>query len=224
MRVMIVDDEPLARLALRQALAEHADVAIVGECGDGGEAIATAPDLEPDLLFVDIELPGADGFAVAEQVAGPLVVFVTAYAQHALRAFEARALDYLVKPFDQTRVDLALERVRTQLRGRANHLERLCVRDGDRMIVIRTEQIDWIDADGNYVVVHTGASAFSYRAVLAGLEAELDPARFIRIERGTLVNIDRVVQLCERAVVLRDGTKLAVSRRFRAKTRAALGG
>jgi two-component system, LytTR family, response regulator len=228
MRALIVDDEPLARLAMRQALAEHADVEIVGECGDGEAALTAIPRLDPELVFIDIEMPGMGGLAVAEQLDARdrLVVFVTAHPQHALHAFELDAMDYLLKPLDQTRVDRVLERVRA-VRGRSPYPERLCVRDGARAIVVRTEHVDWIAADGNYVTIHAGTRAFSHRAALASLEARLDPARFIRIQRGTLVNLDRVAEIQRgdfggARVVLHDGTTLTVSRRFRAKAMAAL--
>ena len=222
MRAVIVDDEPLARLALRQALAEQGDVSIVGEYAGSADALAALPALAADVVFLDIEMPNGDGLTLAEQLCGPLVVFVTAHAQHALRAFDADALGYLLKPLDQDRVDRALDRLRAQLRGRARHFARLCVRAEGRAIVLATEKIDWLAADGNYVIVHAAGEAYVHRTALAALEARLDPLQFVRIGRSALVRRGSVVEIARTRVTLRDGTVLRISRRFRARVLAAL--
>jgi two-component system LytT family response regulator len=242
MRALVVDDEVLSRVALRQALASHPDVEIVGECGHGDEVIAALPLLRPDLLFLDVQMPGMGGFALLETLrrttdALPLVVFVTAYDRHALRAFEAQAMDYLLKPLDQTRVDQALEKVRAQARGRAagapsarvsgEYLDRVSVRDGERIHLLRTTEIDWVEADGNYVTLHAGQASHLHRETLSGLETRLDPRQFLRIHRGILVNLDRVKEIRPlfhggAHVLLHDGTKLTLSRRYRDKAKALL--
>ena len=240
-RTLLVDDEVLARLALRQALAAHADFDIVGECGNAAEAMQAVSALAPDLLFLDIRMPGLDGFALLHELrpdALPMVVFATAYGQHALRAFDANALDYVLKPIDQARFDQAIARVRQHWRGlpartaaqvaATGPIQRISVRVGEHMRVVAVDTIDWIEADGNYVHIHVGKQAYLHRETLAGLAATLDPARFLRIHRGTLVNVERVREIHplfqgNAEVVLHDGTRLNLSRRFRAQARGALG-
>lgn len=243
-RTLLVDDEVLARLALRQALAAHADFEIVGECGNAAEAMQAVAALAPDLLFLDIRMPGLDGFKLLHQLKPdtlPMVVFATAYGQHALRAFDANALDYVLKPIDQARFDQALVRVRRHWQGlrrpatpavttttTAGHAQRISVRVGEHIRVIATEAIDWIQADGNYVHIHVGKQAYLHRETLSGLLATLDPARFLRIHRGTLVNVERVSEIHplfqgNAEVVLHDGTRLQLSRRFRLHARQTLG-
>ncbi|UGB45572.1 LytTR family transcriptional regulator DNA-binding domain-containing protein [Frateuria edaphi] len=240
-RTLLVDDEVLARLALRQALAAHPDVEIVGECGNAADAMQASAALAPDLLFLDIRMPGLDGFQLLQELkpdALPMVVFTTAYAQHALRAFDANALDYVLKPIDQARFDQAIARVRRHWRGLsartappaqpAGATQRISVRVGEHMRVIAVDTIDWIEADGNYVHIHVGKQAYLHRETLAGLVATLDPACFLRIHRGTLVNVERIREIHplfqgNAEVVLHDGTRLGLSRRFRAHARGALG-
>jgi two-component system LytT family response regulator len=240
-RTLLVDDEVLARLALRQALAAHADFEVVGECGNAAEAMQAVNALAPDLLFLDIRMPGLDGFELLRALKPdtlPMVVFTTAYGQHALRAFDADALDYVLKPIDQARFDQALARVRRHWRGLSarvtetaapvDPVQRISVRVGEHMRVIATETIDWIKADGNYVHIHVGKQAYLHRETLSGLLATLDPARFQRIHRGTLVTVERIREIHplfqgNAEVVLHDGTRLSLSRRFRAHARAALG-
>lgn len=242
-RTLLVDDEVLARLALRQALAAHADFEIVGECGNAAEAMQAVAALAPDLLFLDIRMPGLDGFKLLRELKPdtlPMVVFATAYGQHALRAFDANALDYVLKPIDQGRFDQALARVRRHWRGlhervpaatapaAAGPAQRISVRVGEHIRVIATEAIDWIEADGNYVHIHVGKQAYLHRETLRGLLATLDPARFLRIHRGTLVNVERIREIHplfqgNAEVVLHDGTRLGLSRRFRTQARRALG-
>jgi two-component system LytT family response regulator len=240
-RTLLVDDEVLARLALRQALAAHADVEIVGECGNAAEAMQAIGALAPDLMFLDIRMPGMDGFKLLHQLQPdtlPMVVFATAYGQHALRAFDAHALDYILKPIDQARFDQALARVRRHWHGLqarapapqavAGPLQRISVRVDEHIRVIATDTIDWIEADGNYVHIHVGKQAYLHRETLAHLLAALDPARFLRIHRGTLVNVERIREVHplfkgSAEVVLHDGTRLDLSRRFRAHAWRALG-
>jgi two-component system LytT family response regulator len=240
-RALLVDDEVLARLALRQALAGHADVEVVGECGNAAEVLQGIEALAPDLLFLDIQMPGADGFRLLRSLGSralPMVVFVTAFSQHALRAFDARALDYLLKPIDQERFNQAMTRVRSQWQGLhaapdsprvpGGYLQRLSVRNGERIRVIATEQIDWVRADGNYVLIKSGGITYLHRESLRNLIAALDPARFLRIHRAIVVNIERIREVHpllqgSAEVVLQDGTRLSLSRRFRPQARRALG-
>ena len=238
-RALLVDDEVLARLALRQALAAHPDVAIVGECGNAAEARQAVAALAPDLLFLDIRMPGIDGFKLLHQLqpqALPMVVFATAYGQHALRAFDASAIDYLMKPIDQARFDQAMARVRRHWQGlqspatttHAAHLQRISVRVGEHIRVVAVDAIDWIRADGNYVQIHADGAHYLHRETLSHLLATLDPARFLRIHRGVIVNVERIREVHplfngNAEIVLRDGTRLDLSRRFRAGARAVLG-
>lgn len=246
-RTLLVDDEVLARLALRQALAAHPDVEIVGECGNAAEAMQAIAALEPALLFLDIRMPGMDGFKLLHRLKPetlPMVVFATAYGQHALRAFDANALDYILKPIDQARFDQAMARVRQQWLGMQvhatarpeapqappapGHAQRISVRIGESIRVIATDDIDWIRADGNYVQIHVSGTSYLHRETLRHLLDTLDPARFLRIHRGTLVNVERIREIHplfqgNADVVLHDGTRLSLSRRFRTQARRALG-
>ncbi|WP_430392032.1 LytR/AlgR family response regulator transcription factor [Dyella sp. 20L07] len=243
-RTLLVDDEVLARLALRQALATHADVEIVGECGNAAEAQQAIKALDPDLLFLDIRMPGMDGFRLLHGLKPetlPMVVFATAFGQHALRAFDANALDYVLKPIDQARFDQAMARVRRHWNGlntapRAApltsqinpFLQRISVNSGEHIRVIPVDDIDWIRADGNYVHIHAASNAYLHRESLRHLLATLDPARFLRIHRSILVNVERIREVHplfqgSAEVVLHDGTRLSLSRRFRTHARRALG-
>jgi two-component system LytT family response regulator len=246
-RTLLIDDEVLARLALRQALAAHTDVEIVGECGNATEALQAITVLKPDLLFLDIRMPGMDGFKLLQRMQPdtlPMVVFATAYGQHALRAFDAKALDYVLKPIDQARFDQAMARVRQHwlglqahamsapiapiTRAALSHVQRISVRIGESIRVIATEDIDWIRADGNYVEIHVGGASYLHRETLRHLLDVLDPARFLRIHRGTLVNVERIREIHplfqgNAEVVLHNGTRLSLSRRFRTHARRALG-
>ena len=247
LRTVLVDDEVLARLALRQALASHDEVEIVGECGNADEAMQALHALQPDLLFLDIQMPGMDGFGLLHELAPdrlPLVVFATAFAEHALRAFDANALDYVLKPIDQARFDQAMTRVRQHWLGlqahalstpaapitptTPSHVQRISVRIGESIRVIAIEDIDWIRADGNYVQIHVGGASYLHRETLRHLLDVLDPAHFLRIHRGTLVNVERIREIHplfqgNAEVVLHNGTRLSLSRRFRTHARRALG-
>ena len=250
LRALIVDDEPLARERVASLLATEADVEVVGECGDGHEAVDAIRRLAPDLVFLDIQMPGADGFQVIEEVGGdrmPLVIFVTAYDQHALKAFEVRALDYLLKPFDRERFQEALARARGRIEGResgdlgrrlmalvqqmrpaAPRTERLVVKSAGKLFFLRTDEIDWIEASGNYVRVHVGNESHLLRETMASLEAKLDPDSFFRIHRSRIVNMERVKEMQpwfngEYIVILTTGVKLTLSRGYREKLQERLG-
>jgi two-component system, LytTR family, response regulator len=249
-RTLIVDDEPLARERVRALLAEETDVEVVGECRDGQEAVEAIRREAPDLVFLDVQIPELDGFGVIERIGVdkiPVIVFVTAYDQYALQAFEVHAVDYLLKPFDQDRFQKALARARqsVQLRrgGDVNerlvalledlktpqgHLERLVVKSSGRLFFLRAEEIDWIESSGNYVSLHVGPESHLLRETMNGIETKLDPARFIRIHRTAIVNIDRIRELQplfhgEYDVVLRTGTTLTLSRGYRDRLQGLLG-
>lgn len=254
---LIVDDEKPARQRLRDLLEKHAGVAVAGECGSGAEAVELIHDVKPELMFLDIQMPLLDGFEVIRQVGAahaPVTVFVTAYDAYAVRAFEASALDYLLKPYSDERFEQCLARalvyVRTQRREElsrrlisflseekrggarprvdaAPYLERLLVKVGGRVIFLPTEDVDWIEAAGVYVQLHAGGRKYLHRASLAELEASLDPGRFIRIHRSSIVNILGVRELVPHShgdytAVLKDGTRLRLSRSYRPKLEARL--
>lgn len=249
-RTLVVDDEPLARQRLRTLLAPDPELELIGECGDGRQAVSAVQQLKPDLMFLDVEMPALDGFDVLHALAGgalPVVVFVTAHDRYALKAFEAHALDYLLKPFDKERFAKALARAKTQVRlgqsaglehrllallqtveERRPLLERLVVKSAGRVSFVRVAEIDWIEAAGNYVRLHLGKEEHLLRESLGGLEAKLDPRRFVRIHRSTIVNIDRIRELRpafhgDYQVVLKDGAELTLSRSCREKLQEILG-
>jgi two-component system LytT family response regulator len=230
-RALVVDDEPIARAGLRRLLGEFEWIAIAGEAASGPEAVERIETLKPDLVFLDIEMPGWSGVEALRRVAhAPLVVFTTAYAQHAVTAIELGALDYLLKPFGAERLRASLERVRAALGeplpatldrlGEAfgqGPLTRLFVRSGRAIVPLRVSDFDWLEAVGDYVAVHAGGAQHLVHVALNRLEERLDPKRFARLHRAHLVNLDRIVafrrQTDGRVVAeLRDGTKLAVSR------------
>jgi two-component system LytT family response regulator len=231
--VVIVDDEELARGVLREYLAEYQDLEIVAECSNGFEAVKAISERKPDLLFLDIQMPKLNGFEVLELIEGNLaVVFVTAYDQYALRAFEVYAVDYLLKPFSAERLAAALARVRERLKHkepakysellaetkrRTKPLERVIVRDGSRVHVIPVGKIDYVEAQDDYVCFKSGGKNYLKQETLADLEELLDPERFIRIHRSYILNIERLVKLelyakDSRVAILTDGTQLPVSR------------
>ncbi|MGH7491519.1 MAG: LytR/AlgR family response regulator transcription factor [bacterium] len=248
-RTLIVDDEPLARERIRTLLCTEADVEVVGECVNGTGAVAAIREQKPDLLFLDVQMPELDGFEVLQTIGPhemPAVIFVTAYDRYALRAFEVHALDYLLKPFDRERFQNTLHRARTHVqrekesdlsqrlqtlledfRGERKGLERLVVKSGGRVIFLRVEEVDWIEAAGNYVQLHVGRDSHLLRETIKGMEARLDPNRFLRINRSTLVNIDRVKELQawfngDYVIILTSGTQLTSSRGCREKIDALL--
>ena len=232
-RVLIVDDEPPARASLRVLLARDPQVELVGECGSGAEAVAAVRAQRPDLLFLDVQMPEVDGFDVLEQLgaeAPPAIVFVTAYDQHALRAFDAGALDYLVKPFTDDRFALALARAKDKAARAAVPAlpDRLVVKSGRQLHVLPLAGIDWIESADYCVDLHVGERAYSLRRSMAAVEGELEPAGFCRIHRTAIVNLARVRALVtgdggELEVVLLDGQRLPTSRRHRAALEARLG-
>lgn len=257
-RTLLVDDEPLARRGLVLRLAAHPDVEVVGQCGDGAAAVAAVAELQPDLLLLDVQMPGMDGFAALRAIPAaemPLVVFVTAYDHHAVAAFEASALDYLLKPVEEQRLASALDRVRAARAKRAvdDHCSRLLallaglsgkpvlsldeavqpdalerlrrgdtlsVREGAHVVRVELAGIRWIDAAGDYACIHTDAETLVLRTTMQALERQLDPARFPRIHRSTIVNARRVREIRPHAngeghVVLDCGRSLKLSRGYR---------
>lgn len=246
LRAIIADDEPAARRGVRLLLERDPEVEIVGEAGDAPGAVALILREKPELAFLDVQMPGGDGFNVLQAVGpatAPAVVFVTAYDEHALRAFEVNAVDYLLKPFDDERFNAALKRVKSEVRLRQsenvhtrlaqllNYLEtnqqtpdsgardRILVKSAGEIFFLKSEEIDWIEAEGDYMKFHVGPRTHLMRETMARLEARLDPAKFIRIHRSTIVNVDRLRKLSpsfagEYVVVLSDGTKLKLSRGY----------
>jgi two-component system LytT family response regulator len=249
-RALIVDDEPLARRRIRRMLAHDPEVAIVGDCSNGRDAIAAIKSENPDLIFLDVQMPEVDGFDVlasTETKRPPLVIFVTAYDQYALRAFEVAAVDYLVKPFDRRRFEGALERAKSrlasgregelnqqtlallaELKAQSSHVERLVIKAGGRAFFLKTDEIDWIEAEGKYVRLHVGKESYLLREAIGSMETQLDPKKFPRIHRSTIVNIERVRELQpwfhnEYRVILKDGTELMLSRSCRKRLGELLG-
>jgi two-component system LytT family response regulator len=237
MKALIIDDEDLARAVVREHLAAHPDVEVVAECANGFEALKAAAQHQPDLIFLDIQMPKLDGFEVLELLEAegrrPAVVFVTAYDQHAMRAFEAHAVDYLLKPFSKERFDAALTKARalqanptappppaTELATAARQgkpLERIVVKDGPKVTVVHLDRLDWVQAQDDYVLLRTEGKNLLKQQTLASLESQLDPDRFIRIHRSYILNLDRLVRVEQdskehRDAILRDGTRLPVSR------------
>lgn len=245
LRVLVVDDEPLARRRLQRLLDGEPGAELVGLCGDGREALAQVEALRPDLVLLDIQMPDLDGFALLEGLPDPqpLVIFVTAHDRYAVRAFDVPAVDYLLKPFDAERLHRALARARERLHpaedreppaeilaGRQGdpYLRRLVVRADGRIQIVPVETIDWIEATGNYLGVHVGSKDHLIRGTMNELEAQLDPARFLRTHRSQLVNVDRIRELHlapggDYLICLTDGTELKLSRGYRDRFFARLG-
>jgi two-component system LytT family response regulator len=249
-RTLIVDDESLARERIRDMLASDPAIEIVAECANGQEAIEAIQQYSPDLVFLDVEMPGIDGFAVLEALPAdrmPALIFVTAYDQYAVRAFEVYALDYLLKPFDQERFDRALKRAKDQIASEQTealsqrilraiediktkpvHLERLVIKLNGHVFFMKAEEIDWLEAEGNYVRLHSGKESYLLRDTISALESQLDPKRFIRVHRSAIVNVDRISELQpwfhgEYRIVLREGVQLTLSRTYREKLHELLG-
>lgn len=249
-RVLLVDDEPLAREMIREMLKDDSEVEVVGECVNGREAVEAFQEHNPDLIFLDVQMPEIGGFEVLEALKSvnmPHVIFVTAYDQYAVRAFEVHALDYLLKPFDRERFDSAWRRAKAhilatrdgemdqrilaileELKAGSKYLERLVIKSGGRVFFLDTDDIDWIEAEGNYVSVHTGKKSHLLRETISSLESQLDPKKFLRIHRSSIVKIDRIKELQpwfhgEYRVLLMDGTQLTLSRNYRENLQEALG-
>ena len=246
LRVLIVDDEPLARRGLRVRLEAMRDVEVIGEAVSGVDAIAAIETLRPDVVLLDIQMPGLDGFAVIDAIGAaemPVTVFVTAFDAHAVKAFEAHALDYLLKPIDGERLVRAVERARVRVAERDAHARarpvdamlaatapdrRIVLRDRGRVLLLDHDDVDWIAAEGDYVRVYTAGRGHLFRNTMAAMEARLDPVRFARIHRSTIVNTSRVREIRPQGdrdylVLLRDGTKLKMSRGYRDRLPRILG-
>ena len=255
-KTLIVDDEPLARRNLRLLLEQDPQIEIIGECRNGKEAVKAIETSRPDLIFLDIQMPEMDGFDVVEQVGTELlqaIVFVTAFDQYALKAFEVHALDYLLKPYDDVRFQQALQRAKSQIETREitkvskrlialleeresrketasrtrPYLTRLMIKLANRVVLLKVDDIDWIEADGNYAKLHVGNKAHLLREKMLDLEAQLDPQKFVRIHRSIIVNLERIKELHphfngDYIVVLEDGRQLKLSRSRRENLEARL--
>jgi len=249
-RTLIVDDEPIARARVLSLLREEPDVDVVGECGSGTQAVSAIKATSPDLVFLDVQMPEMDGFEVARALGPermPALVFVTAFDQYALQAFECHALDYLLKPFSAQRFKSALSHARQQLaqrqattigrqlleilpdmRPREPVRDRLVVRSSGRVYFVRIADIDWCEAAGNYVRLHIGQQTHLVRGTMSHLESQLDPAQFVRIHRSAIVNVERIQELRssfngEYLITLNDKTRLTLSRGYREGLQARLG-
>ena len=232
-RTLIVDDEPLARSSLTVLLRLDPAIEIVGECGSGVDAVAVIRRTKPDLVFLDVQMPECDGFDVLEllgQDLPPAVVFVTAHDEYALRAFEAGALDYLLKPFDNSRFGRALDRAKQKIsgsRGLPRKLDRIAIKSSGGIVLLKTSEIEWIEAADYYACLHAGAKTHLLRRSMADLERELSPAMFCRIHRSTIVNLDCVQGLKlgedgEYEVLMENGARLQLSRRYRKQLQVRL--
>jgi two-component system LytT family response regulator len=255
-RTLIIDDVQLARERLKRCLADEPEVEIVGECDNGEKAVESIRNLAPDLIFLDVQMPALDGFGVLNALTGerlPAIIFVTAYNEYAIRAFEVNALDYLLKPVDCERLGRAVERAKSQLaksqiaqppqtadldrRFRAmlddikqgpKFLKRLTIKLTGRTILLPTDEIDWIETYGNYLKVYAGRESHLIRGTMQSLEAKLDPERFVRVHRSVIVNIEKIKEIYPRSngdqdLVLQNGQQLMMSRNYRDKFFDALG-
>lgn len=241
-RTLIVDDEPLARRGLRVALGKDREIEIVDEAADGPEAVEKIRSIKPDLVFLDIQMPELNGFEVLDSLGAdeiPMVVFVTAYDQYALNAFQVHALDYLLKPYEDERLLEAVDRAKAHLRQKngsspmkrvqemldstraeRSRVGRIMVRSGGRITFVRVDDVDWIEAQGDYICLHTQGKKHLIREKISDMETQLSPENFLRIHRSTMVNVTRIREMQpmfhgEYAVVLQDGTRLTMSRSFR---------
>ncbi|MBV8519398.1 MAG: response regulator transcription factor [Acidobacteria bacterium] len=244
-RAAVVDDEPFSRKRIRDLLLHESDITVVDEYPGGAHVADELSESRPDLIFMDVEMPQLSGFDIVGELAThgdyePEIIFVTAFADYAVRAFDTRATDYLLKPFDRERFARALDRVRRRRYARASaaqeesaaeetlkHIDRLAVRSGKRSIVLRMQDVDYISAEGNYVRLHCGRESHLHRVTIAEFEQSVDPASFIRIHRSTIVNVDRIAALHsafhrDLIVVLRDGKQLRLSATYRARLERAI--
>jgi len=247
-RTVIVDDEPLARKRIHDLLREDKQIDIVGEFGGGAEALQLLQSERADLLFLDVQMPEVDGFELLEAIEGlvPAIVFVTAFDKYALRAFDAHAVDYLLKPFNEGRFRQALQRAKEKIgknngghmsvelmamlkdaQGGRKSTDRLVIKSGGRVLFLKAAEIDYVEAAGNYLNLYVGKDTHLIRETMQGLEARLDPERFLRIHRSTIVNLERIKELQpwfggEYVVILRDGRKLTLSRTYRARVQQLL--
>jgi two-component system LytT family response regulator len=247
LKILIVDDEAIARRRMRRMLRSVEDVDILGECADGAAALATIATAAPDVVFLDVQMPDMDGFDVVAQLESsrpPVIVFVTAFDRYALRAFDVHAVDYLLKPVAPARLRAALDRAREwivrgepqdalrrlvrDVQDRRRYVAKLPVRSRGRIVMVDVDAIDWIQAADNYVTVHAGRHEYLLREALTTLERQLDPDRFVRIHRSAIVHLDRIVELApsshgDFAVTLRSGARLTLSRFWRERVEAAIG-
>ena len=251
-RVVIIDDEPVARRGLRNQLKKAPDIEVIGEAGNGRDAVETIIQTRPDLVFLDVQMPLLDGFRVIETLADenlpPAIVFVTAFDEHAIRAFEVNALDYLLKPVDPKRLQKTLQRAREQIRSTrsgerdeklfallrdiqsfktGSYLERFVLKKAGRIFFLDAHEVDWMSSEGNYVELHSKGKTHLLRETMDGLECKLNPREFIRIRRSTIVRTEIIKELQplfngEYAVSLKDGTQLQSSRRYRKNLDALL--
>lgn len=246
---LIVDDERLSRQRMRRLLSVEPDIDIIGECANGDEAVRFLNERTPDLLFIDIQMPGQDGFSVLANMPKervPIIIFVTAFDEHALKAFEVHAFDYLLKPFDRRRLQITVQRARDQLRRlRGDHTQdrlvalleglgsrragsdRLAIKTGGHVVFVKTDDVSWIEAADNYVCLHCGPETHILRETMNALEARLDSSKFLRVHRSTIVNVDRIKELQpwfrgDYLLVLHDGTQLTLSRTYREKLQHTL--
>lgn len=248
-RTLIIDDVQLARERLKRCLADEPELQIVGECDNGTEAIAAICALSPDLIFLDVQMPALDGFGVLDALRGertPAVIFVTAYNEYAIQAFDVNALDYLLKPVDCARLRKAVERAKAQLAQPADDLDsrframledikagskflkRITIKLTGHTILLPIDEIDWIESYGNYLKLHAGRESHLIRGTMQSLETKLDPEKFVRVHRSTIVNIEKIKQIYPRSngdqdLVLHDGQQLMLSRKYRDRFFAALG-
>ncbi len=246
--VIIADDEPLARERLRGMLAKRDECRLIAECRNGSEARDAIQKLRPDIVLLDIKMPGLDGIEVAEAISHnhTAVIFVTAHDEFALRAFDVNALDYVLKPVDKARLDLAIDKAQQRrsdgganeiepglldfletLRAERSYATKFLIRDTRDLFFVRAEDVEWADAQGNYVRLHAGGKSHMLRRSFSDFEASLDPRRFVRIHRSTIVNLDQVARLTpqghgEYVVTLRNGAKLTTSRTYAAKLQSIL--
>jgi len=245
-----VDDEPLGRERIRALIGDDSEIDVVGECSNGRQAVAAIEQTRPDLVYLDVQMPEMDGFAVLDAIASermPAIIFVTAYDRYAVQAFEVHALDYLLKSFDRERFQDALRRAKEQIRSsqqgfwnerltglledlqaRQTRLTRFVIRSAGRIFFLRVEDIDWLEASGNYVRIHVGRESHLIRETLQSVEGRLDPAKFLRIHRSSVVNFDRIKELQplfhgDYVVRLRDGTELTLTRNYREKLAGVFG-
>jgi two-component system, LytTR family, response regulator len=249
-RALVVDDEPLARAMIREMLESDSEVEIVGECANGREAVEAIKSSTPDIVFLDIQMPEIGGFQVLESMvpnARPYVIFVTAYDQYAVRAFEVHALDYLLKPFDRERFEGAWQRAKSQikldrtsrrdqdiialleeLKAGPRYLERLVIKNGGRVFFLHVQDVHCIEAEGNYVRVYDNQKGYLLRETISSLAEQLDPKQFLRIHRSAIVKIDRIKEMQpwfhgEYRIIMENGKQLALSRNYRSNLQEAVG-
>jgi two-component system LytT family response regulator len=245
LKALLVDDEELARRLLREYLGSQVDVEIVGECGNGFDAVKAIHELQPDVVFLDVQMPKLDGFEVLELIqTRAAIVFVTAYDQYATKAFDAAAVDYLLKPFDETRFQTALDRVRRRLaenstvtvdatrlknavKGPGHYAERIVVKDGTRVHIIQIHQLDFVEAQEDYVALHSAGKTYLKQQTISSLEEQLNPSQFIRVHRSFIVSLEQVSKIepyskDSRIAVLKSGAQVPVSRTGYVRLREAM--